>query len=119
MSETGRMIQLSGLITEGEAPSHEFKKAMDEYLKMLTHYHDMYYHKEYPNQSPPTFTAEYGQVRVKVVRQETYSHGRSVHCFVDFNGDILKAAGWSAPAKGKRGSIYDKNPPLDSGSFYR
>lgn len=37
-------------------------------------------------------------------------HGgsRSVHCFVHRdNGDVLKAAGWSAPAKHARGNIYD------------
>lgn len=33
---------------------------------------------------------------------------RSVHCFIDrSNGDVLKAAGWKAPAKHARGNIYD------------
>lgn len=32
---------------------------------------------------------------------------RSVYCFVDTrDGAILKAASWTAPAKGKRGSIF-------------
>ena len=32
----------------------------------------------------------------------------SSYCFVDLsNGDILKSAGWNAPAKGKRGSIFN------------
>jgi len=34
--------------------------------------------------------------------------GESVYCFVDkTNGDVLKAASWSAPAKGARGNIFD------------
>lgn len=32
--------------------------------------------------------------------------GRSVHCFIDnVTGDVYKAAGWKAPAKGIRGNI--------------
>ena len=32
--------------------------------------------------------------------------GKSVHAFVDKrNGDLLKAAGWKAPAKGARGNV--------------
>jgi hypothetical protein len=32
--------------------------------------------------------------------------GRSVHAFVDLTtGDLLKAAGWKAPAKGPRGNL--------------
>ena len=34
---------------------------------------------------------------------------RSVHCFLDYQGNIYKAAGWKAPAKHIRGSIFDEN----------
>lgn len=30
---------------------------------------------------------------------------RSVYCFVDGEGNIYKAAGWKAPAKGVRGTL--------------
>lgn len=59
------------------------------------------------------FTTMIGPRYVRVVRSE---HVRatgekisgSVHCFVDrTNGDVLKASGWSAPAKGARGNIFD------------
>ena len=50
---------------------------------------------------------------VRIIKQErnpasgnVLEHG-GVFCFIDIsNGDILKAAGFKAPAKGKRGSIY-------------
>jgi len=45
------------------------------------------------------------QKRAKVI---THNGQTSVYCFVDIaTGDILKAAGWSAPAKGARGNIFD------------
>ena len=41
----------------------------------------------------------------KVIMNDGGDH-RSVYCFVDKrNGDILKSAGWKAPAKGARGSV--------------
>jgi hypothetical protein len=52
-----------------------------------------------------TFSVERGQKNVRVVRADPH---RSVHCFVEIaTGDVLKAAGWKAPAKGVRGNIYD------------
>lgn len=43
----------------------------------------------------------------KVVRIVVERHGsKSVHAFVDLaTGDLYKAAGWKAPAKGARGNI--------------
>lgn len=53
------------------------------------------------------FTFNIGKRYLKVVR------GGSVHCFVDTtNGDVLKAAGWNAPAKGVRGNLFDNNNGL-------
>lgn len=52
------------------------------------------------------FYAENGQKYSRIV--VTSNGQRSVYCFVDLtNGDILKNAGWKAPAKGKRGSIWN------------
>lgn len=45
--------------------------------------------------------------------------GRSVHAFVDItNGDIIKAAGWKAPQKGKHGLAVRGNL-LDDKDFQR
>ena len=62
------------------------------------------------------FTLEVGPKNIRVVQSEitpitgkALPH-RSVYCFIDrSNGDLLKAAGWKTPAKGKRGSIFNEN----------
>lgn len=43
----------------------------------------------------------------------------SVHCFLDrTNGDVLKAAGWKAPAKHARGNLGDAHAGLGSMGVY-
>lgn len=57
------------------------------------------------------YEAEFGPKYIKIVRSETDDNGqeihRSVHSFLDYEGNIWKAAGWRAPAKNfTRGSLY-------------
>lgn len=61
----------------------------------------------------PEITHETGKRYVRIVKRERnpqtgeLCERGSAFCFIDTtNGDILKAAGWKAPAKGKRGSIF-------------
>lgn len=70
--------------------------------------------KKYPDFPVPQITIMPGARYVRLVRGQRkpisgeVMEGQSAFCFVDMtNGDILKASGWKAPAKGKRGSIYD------------
>lgn len=50
-------------------------------------------------------TVEAGSKFLRIVR--TSAGSRSVACFVEKStGNILKAAGWKAPAKGARANIY-------------
>lgn len=70
-------------------------------------YNDMYA-KRFSNLQPPTFDAEYGRKYARIVETRHGGSGGSVYCFIQLdNGDILKAAGWKAPAKGKRGNIWN------------
>ncbi len=69
-----------------------------------------------------TFVVKSGRKFDKVITTtKGYGSGgqESVFCFVDkSNGNLLKAADWSTPAKGERGSIYAEKRPLESGDFY-
>jgi hypothetical protein len=50
--------------------------------------------------------AEVGKRYIRLVID--WGGQRSVHAFVDIiTGDLLKAAGWKAPAKGARGNVLD------------
>jgi len=57
-----------------------------------------------------TFSVERPGVKyTRIVQQTRYQDGRtagrSVYCFVDAEGNILKSAGWKAPAKGVRSTL--------------
>ena len=43
-----------------------------------------------------------GRKYIKILSE----HG-GVYCFIDANGDVLKAASWNAPAKHARGNIFE------------
>lgn len=59
---------------------------------------------------------EHGRRYTKVVvSSETCP--TSAYCFIDKNGDVLKPAGWSAPAKHARGNIHDSNPIAAIGPY--
>jgi hypothetical protein len=56
------------------------------------------------------FEVKVGRKYAKVLKVGKGQRGGSVHAFVDMtNGDILKPAGYSKPAKHARGNIYDKD----------
>ena len=56
---------------------------------------------------PDGYSYELNTRGSKYFKVEMSSHGsRSVYCFINKrNGEILKSAGWRAPAKGARGSV--------------
>ncbi len=68
---------------------------------------DAYMSKNFPTLTRPTYTIDDGNRYIRVVCNDS---GRRVYCFVDKkSGDVLKAAGWKAPAKGARGNIFDES----------
>ena len=60
-----------------------------------------------------TVTAKPGRKYIKLIVESSGS--RSVFCFLDFDGNIYKAASWSAPAKHIRGSLFDNNYSIGKG----
>ncbi len=65
---------------------------------------------------PPKLVTKRGGRYIKIVRQE-HRNGKyedsSVHCFIDQNGDVLKAASWKSPAKHARGNILNPDNGLE------
>ena len=74
---------------------------------------------------PDSYLYELNTRGSKYFKVEMLSPGsRSVYCFINKrNGDILKPAGWRAPAKGTRGSVIDidsyKNSNWHGGWLYK
>ena len=72
-----------------------------------------YMDREFPSLQKEDFSYRKGRRYIKVIR------GGSVHCFVDrTNGDVLKAASWSTPAKHARGNIFDAYNGLEHMNEY-
>lgn len=86
------------------------KEALGRFVAAVQAMLDDYFAKTYTHVQSPILSVDYGKRYAKIVRTERTGSGRSVYCFVDSNGDILKAASWKAPAKGVRGSILAENP---------
>lgn len=88
---------------------NRFEKCMELYLQRLSEIYKRWYESNgyTAPMSIPTFSYKMGKVNAKVIQTETFGSGECVHSFVKIEtGDILKPAGWKAPAKGVRGSIY-------------
>lgn len=69
--------------------------------------------KHFPNLPRVTLETMPGKRYIRIVRSDESGVQRSVHCFIDTtNGDVLKAAGWKAPAKHARGNIFDEQNGL-------
>jgi hypothetical protein len=87
--------------------------AMDTFIKGCQRIHTDHMERHYPNVTPDVIYPRQGKRYIKVVRARADGTQGSVHCFVDTtNGDVLKAAGWSAPAKHARGNVFDDHNGL-------
>lgn len=82
-----------------------FEQRAEQFLVALKTMSDSYMDWRFPNANKTEFKFEHGSKYVRVVMNSGSS--TSVHCFLNkVNGDILKAASWSAPAKHTRGNIF-------------
>ncbi len=87
-----------------------------EMVDYLTAMYAENYRIRTPSLVPPAFSVTYAKKYAKIALTHRHQlsdgtikdNGGYVYCFIDLsNGDILKPAGWKAPAKGKRGSIWN------------
>ena len=99
-------------------PTADMKARINLFVSLLQDLYNAEYTAKYEMLVPPRIEIDAGGVkylRIKVTQQYErdgiISDGQcSVYCFIDLsNGDILKAAGWKAPAKGARGNIFNDN----------
>ena len=83
----------------------EFNAALDTFVRTTQQMLHDEYEKRFTRVFAPKLEIERGPKNVRIVA--TGPGQRSVFCFVRVaDGAILKAAGWKAPAKHARGSIY-------------
>jgi len=94
-----------GNIVNADTP--EFKTFIEGCQKLISNRFEV----SFPNLDIPTLKHNNGR---RYYRIERIDNQTSVHAFIDrTNGDVLKAAGWKAPAKHARGNIFDKSNGLD------
>jgi len=95
--------------------------AFSAFLSALNIRSIQYQQEHFPNLAADEIVAEQGSRYIRLVRQSTVLDAetkrpisRSAHAFIDrTNGDVLKTAGWSAPAKHARGNILAADNGLD------
>jgi hypothetical protein len=89
-----------------------FKQFMMHAQKVLSDYMA----KEFPTLPIAELKPQEGGRYIRITRDEGVS--RSAWGFVDkTNGDVLKPAGWSAPAKGARANIFDQSSWRNVGAY--
>jgi hypothetical protein len=82
----------------------DFESALEAFVRLA----ETNANKEKSELNQVTLTIERGRRYCRVVSAYTKaSDQRSVFCFVDQDGTILKAESWKKPAKGARGSIFN------------
>jgi len=111
---------LSTLSTGADAYIGDLDDLLSEFIDILnakevarraevnSHHFGQYGRLLYPEggQYATYSTDKPGRKFIRVV--QTIAGSQHVHCFIDrATGDVLKAAGWAAPAKGARYSLLD------------
>lgn len=103
-----------------EINKDQIKKDVQAYVEKLNAYHLKRDKALGYTLDSSVFEAKFSPSWIKIISTTFGGKGqKSVHCFIDYEGNIYKSASWNTPAKGVRGTLYDKNPPLDGADFYR
>ena len=100
------------MVEKAEGFDQAFKQFMMHAQKVLSDYMT----KEFPTLTMPELKPQEGGRYMRITKEEGVS--RSAWGFVDkTNGDVLKPAGWSAPAKGARANIFDQSSWRNVGAY--
>lgn len=93
-------------------------KTIEDYVNEIKVYSDANWARMgYNMDKAPTYSFTTGKKYHKVLVKSFGS--TSVHCFVDMDGNIYKAAGYNTPAKGIRGNINNDKKPMLCGEYYK
>ncbi|RDJ35715.1 MAG: hypothetical protein DWQ19_12930 [Crenarchaeota archaeon] len=84
-----------------------FDERAQKYLEGAQQIINEEYQSHYNILRRPILTFVKGKRYLKVVETRQDVPGESVFAFIDKNGDILRPASWSRPAKHARGNIFD------------
>jgi hypothetical protein len=91
-------------------------KTAEDYLKEVKAASDADWKARKFTMPEPEFHLERGSKYIRLV--VTSCGQRSVHCFLDNEGNIYKAESWKKPAKGIRGNINNDKKPLLLYQYY-
>ena len=93
-------------------------KTVEDYLKELKQASDLNWNSlGYNMANAPVYSFTQGKKFTKVL--VTTFGSTSVHCFIDSEGNLYKAASYNVPAKGIRGNINNDKKPYLCSDFYR
>ena len=91
----------------------DFETRFAQYLETLQAHVNDYYTKSFPNLTPDKIDYTRGPKFIRVISARRAADGsviqRSVHTFLDLQGNIYKSESWKKPAKHIRGSIWADN----------
>ncbi len=106
--------------------SDDLRARIEEYARLLQEAINAHTAKNFPNLDPDTVSIDWNRKYTRIVKSNNGQ--RYVHTFVAMvdvdtktitakAGDILKAAGWKAPAKHPRGSVFNSDPLKGVGPY--
>lgn len=107
--------------TNKDMADESYQEALTSFVDLVQHRTAKHFAEHLENLEPPTYTVMSGRKYDRIVKEDG-TGSRSVYCFVrkagsedttakgTQRGDILKAAGWSGPAKHARGNIFNDDP---------
>ena len=110
--------EVANILKEAEEGfSKETMDKIKDYIEKVHKETEKEFKQHYPSLKVPNYEIKMGKKFAKIIRKDNQT---SVFCFIDSKGNIYKAAGWNAPAKGIRGNVFnDDKLPLTAGSLYR
>ena len=105
------------LVGEGTGPKAKAPKALEGTDADIAAW-ALRVNAKYPASFGGTRNVEFGRKYARIYTVDSRGAKGGVYCFVDrTNGDILKAASWTAPAKHARGNIYAADPLAGVGKY--